>query len=719
MSFLDLNIALRYRSNEHDFPCDFLIPVLRQSVIYKRAVGFFSTSSLVDLSRGLFDMAERGGTVQLVCSPRLSEEDIKAINLGYRKRDEVIAACLQESLIAPINEFEEERLNLVATMISRGMLEIQLAFMETDTGINIYHEKMSVFIDDEGNRVAYSGSLNETDAAFCHNFESIFTFCSWKDKSQRDGVGQIEFDFDNIWENNTKKLNVIPFPKVALDRLMSYQKDAISFNSDTREYGHTQIRTPVNIAEIPSNVTLRPYQTEAVRRWFAQSCRGIMSMCTGAGKTFTAMAAAVRLGNKLNQKLGIFIVCPYIHLVSQWEEDLVEWGFSPIIAHSKSTAPAWQNALRTAFRRFRRTGTPFVCITTNDTFASNKIQPMIQSFSADENILLIVDEAHNFGTESLSACMPEHIKYRMALSATIERHMDKAGTKRLFEFFGEQCIIYGLDRAIQDGTLVPYEYYPIPVFLEDDELKRYQELSQRLKKFLVKKNGKLQISDAGKSVVYARTRLLAAARAKIPLLMSLLEPRKHEKNMLVYCGATTVEDEKCLTENRQIDVVTRKMREELHISVQRFTAEEGLAERRDIKQYFQDGLYQAITAIQCLDEGVNIPKICTAFILSSSRNPKQFIQRRGRLLRRSEGKDKAVIFDFVTLPRDLRDVVPGDYDSDRTIILGELARIHEFGQLANNRDESEALMDQIMSAYNIYINIEEETKRMEEYYGEE
>ena len=161
------------------------------------------------------------------------------------------------------------------------------------------------------------------------------------------------------------------------------------------------------------------------------------------------------------------------------------------------------------------------------------------------------------------------------------------------------------------------------------------------------------------------------------------------------------------------------MREELHISVQRFTAEEGLAERRDIKQYFQDGLYQAITAIQCLDEGVNIPKICTAFILSSSHNPKQFIQRRGRLLRRSEGKDKAIIFDFVTLPRDLREVVPEDYESDRTIILGELARIHEFGQLANNRDEAEALIDQIMGAYNIYLNIEEETKRMEEYYGEE
>ena len=717
MSFLDLNIALRYRSNEHDFPCDFLIPVLGQSIAYKRAVGFFSTSSLVDLSRGLFAMAERGGQVQLVCSPRLSDEDINAIHLGYQKRDEVIAACLQESFVAPINEFEEERLNLVATMIARGVLEIQLAFMETDTGINLYHEKMSVFIDDEGNRIAYSGSLNETDTAFRQNFESVFTFCSWKD--QRDGAEQIEFDFDNIWENNTKKLTVIPFPKVALDRIMSYKKDGISFNSDIREYGHIQSQKAANIAAIPANVTLRPYQEEAIQRWFAQSCRGIMSMCTGAGKTFTAMAAAVRLGNKLNQKLGIWIVCPYIHLVSQWEEDLIEWGFSPIIAHSKSTTSDWQGALRTAIRRFHRTGTPFVCITTNDTFAGEKMQPMIQSFTINENILLIVDEAHNFGAASLSACMPESINYRMALSATIERHMDRAGTRRLFDFFGEQCIIYDLDQAIQDGTLVPYEYHPIPVFLEDDELKRYKELSQKLKRFLVKRNGKLRVSDAGKSIIYARTRLLAAARAKIPLLMSLLEPRKQEKHMLVYCGATTVEDETYFTETRQIDIVTRKMREELHISVQRFTAEEGLAERRDIKQYFQDGLYQAITAIQCLDEGVNIPKICTAFILSNSRNPKQFIQRRGRLLRRSEGKDRAVIFDFVTLPRDLRDVLPSDYEADRTIILGELARIQEFGSLAKNRDESEILMDQIMSAYHVYLNIEEETKKMEEYYGEE
>lgn len=719
MSFLDLNIALRYRSNEHDFPRDFLIPVLSQAVLYKRAVGFFSTSSLVDLSLGLFNMAERGGKVLLVCSPRLSEEDIRAINLGYQKREEVIAACLQASLTDPINEFEEERLNLVATMIASGMMEIQLAFMAADTGINIYHEKMSVFIDAEGNRVAYSGSLNETDAAFCQNFESIFTFCSWKDKSQRDGAEQIEFDFDGIWENNTEKLNVVPFPQVALGKLMSYKKDTISFNPDTQEYGYTKIRPATRTAVVPSGITLRPYQTEAIRCWFAQSCRGIMSMCTGAGKTFTAMAAAVQLGSKLNQRLGIFIVCPYIHLVSQWEEDLVEWGFSPIIVHSKSTIPDWQSALRTAFRRFRRTGTLFVCIVTNDTFATEKMQPLIQSFSPDENILLIVDEAHNFGSASLSACMPDNIKYRMALSATIERYMDRAGTRRLFEFFGEQCIIYGLDRAIQDGALVPYAYYPIPVFLEDDELKKYQELSQKLKKFLIKKNGKLQVSDAGKSVVYARTRLLAAARSKIPLLMSLLEPRKHDKHMLIYCGAASVEDEKTLAESRQIDIVTRKMREELHISVQRFTAEEGLAERRDIKRYFQDGLYQAITAIQCLDEGVNIPKICTAFILSSSRNPKQFIQRRGRLLRRSEGKDRAVIYDFVTLPRDLRDVVSGDYETDRTIVLGELARIHEFGRLANNRDKSEILIDQIMGAYGIYIDIEEETQKMEDYYGAE
>ena len=155
------------------------------------------------------------------------------------------------------------------------------------------------------------------------------------------------------------------------------------------------------------------------------------------------------------------------------------------------------------------------------------------------------------------------------------------------------------------------------------------------------------------------------------------------------------------------------------MSAQRFTASEGLKERQNIKEYFRDGLYQVITAIKCLDEGVNIPGICTAFILSSSRNPKEFIQRRGRLLRLSPGKERAVIYDFVTLPRNLDDVDQSDYETDRSIILGELARIHEFGQLADNRIEAETLKNRIMDSYGTYIDIEEEVEKLEEYYGDE
>ena len=155
------------------------------------------------------------------------------------------------------------------------------------------------------------------------------------------------------------------------------------------------------------------------------------------------------------------------------------------------------------------------------------------------------------------------------------------------------------------------------------------------------------------------------------------------------------------------------------MSVQRFTAEEDLKERQNIKEYFQDGLYQVITAIKCLDEGVNIPGIQTAFILSSSLNPKEFIQRRGRLLRRSEGKNKAVINDFVTQPRDVDAVLPTNYNEDKSIILGELARINECGKLAANREKAEELMTHIMDSYGVYIDIEEETKKAVDYYGDE
>ena len=202
------------------------------------------------------------------------------------------------------------------------------------------------------------------------------------------------------------------------------------------------------------------------------------------------------------------------------------------------------------------------------------------------------------------------------------------------------------------------------------------------------------------------------------MLMELIENYRTANNILVYCGATSVEDDDIGEDVRQIDLVTKKLRTEYQMSVKRFTAEENLKERKNIKKYFEQGMYQAITAIKCLDEGVNIPGIQTAFIMSSSRNPKEFVQRRGRLLRKSNNKERAVIYDFITLPRNLDDVLPMDIEEDRTIIVGEIARMTEFGKLCDNPEVTDDLVNQIMTAYGYFFDVDEEMEKMEEYYGE-
>ena len=338
--------------------------------------------------------------------------------------------------------------------------------------------------------------------------------------------------------------------------------------------------------------------------------------------------------------------------------------------------------------------------------------------TSDMNVLLMADECHNLGAQSVSERLPEQIQYRIGMSATVQRHMDKKGTERLLSYFGEECIEYTLADGIRDGVLSHYEYHPVPVFLEEDELVAYAELTNRLKKFIIIEDGKTKISEAGKQILFKRSRILAGARQRADVLLELMTQYMHDDSILVYCGATTVWNNDTGSAEKQIDMITGRLKKELGMSVRRFTSQENLEERQEIKKYFKSGQYQVITAIRCLDEGVNIPGIKTAFILSSSRNPKEFIQRRGRLLRKSDNKEKAVIYDFVTLPRRLEDVLPMNFESDKSIIIGELFRMQEFAGLSDNPYEAENLMNEIMFAYGVYFDVKEEVQQMEEYYGE-
>lgn len=720
MSFLELDIQLRYRSEIHNFPKDFLIPVLAKTKIYKRGTGYFSTTALIQLSIGLCELVKNSGKIQLVCSPNLDVKDIEAIEYGYKSREAVIEEALLREIKEPVDFFEEERLNLIATLIANGNLDIRLAFLEEENRIRLYHEKIAIFEDEAGNKISFAGSANESENGLDGNFESIYTFCTWKDESQIEAVRLSENDFDLMWENETQKLCVIPFPEIVVDKLKSYKKNAIDMDLDTKQFGVSKLLKKNLPFVKPESVKLHQYQIDAINTWIENDCKGIFDMCTGAGKTFAALGAMVKLGELLEEKMAVFIVCPYIHLVSQWEEDVVNWVNVPIIiAHSKSEDREWKGNLLKAYKRFKRDGSSFVCITTNDTFSGDEIQQYVTRFQKEQNVLLIVDEAHNLGSPRMQKVVPWNIERRIALSATIKRHMDKKGTLAIENYFGNKCIEYSLERAIEEGKLVHYEYFPIPVSLSTWELEKYQLLTAKLKKYIEVKNGKMKISEAGKPIIYERTRLLAGAENKVSILKNLMMDYKDDNSMLVYCGAANVTDEETGEELRQIDRVTRMLQTELGMSVKRFTANESLAERNNIKKYFAEGQYQAVTAIKCLDEGVNIPGIKTAFIMSSSRNPKEFVQRRGRLLRQSGNKKKAIIYDFITLPRDLDDIRPDNQEEDRTIIVGEVARMNEFSRLADNPELTDSLVNEIMTNYNYFFDANEEMEKMEEYYGED
>lgn len=316
-----------------------------------------------------------------------------------------------KSIQDPITHFEEERLNLIATLISNGNLDMKIAFLEDEYGFRLYHEKIAVFVDAEGNKICYTGSANETENGLDGNFESLYTFCSWKDFSQVEAVRIAEDDFDQMWEDKMMKLHVVDFPDIVVQKLMKYKKSlGVQCNIDEEEYGYRTYLKSKQKFKIPQGIFLHSYQEEAVQEWLIRGHKGIFDMCTGAGKTFTALYAIVQLAREYEDKMAVFIVCPYIHLVSQWEEDVEKWCSVPaIIAHSKSANANWKQDLMKAYKRFRRDESPFVCITTNDTFAGEEIQQYVKRFHELQNILLIVDEAHNFGSLQMIKVMPWNI----------------------------------------------------------------------------------------------------------------------------------------------------------------------------------------------------------------------------------------------------------------------------------------------------------------------
>jgi len=719
----DLEIKSEYRSLIDNVVQDFYIPLLKEADSYKRAVGFFSSTALIEISKGIGSMAERGGHIQIVASPFLSDEDLAAIKNGYEEREKIIEGALIRSLSDEHTDYYSmQRLNLLASLIADGILDIRIAYTEDKNGIGMYHEKMGIIDDPEGNKIAFSGSMNESLTAMAVNYETIDVFCNWREGSDSNRVALKSNAFYSIWNDSEPNIKVREFSTISDALIERYRKNPPNFGLDDEQFKrimhyHRELQKasskvlPVG-ARTPADITLFPYQEEAISVWVGDNYRGIFDMATGTGKTYTGLGAISKLSEDLDDDLAVIIVCPYQHLVEQWVEDIVRFNIKPIIGYSSSAQKDWKKRLSKAVldQKIRKDKSFFCFVCTNATFTNAYVQEQISKIKSP--VLLVVDEAHNFGARSYARFLDDRFTYRLALSATLERHRDEEGTELLYNFFGKKCIEYTLDRAIEEDKLTRYKYYPALVYLNEDELAGYEQLSYEMSKCLIKdKNGRYKLNKRGELLALKRARIVAGAQEKLKALKEQIKPYAKDNNILVYCGATNVLDENAdvydidESEVRQIEAVTRILGNDLGMEVARFTSQENIETRAMIKEQFLKGdRLQAIVAIKCLDEGVNIPGIRTAFILASTTNPKEYIQRRGRVLRKAPNKDIAEIFDFVTLPRPLDEVsslTAEQAQRDKALVKNELARIKEFGRLSENSMISNELIWDIEEAYHL------------------
>lgn len=441
----------------------------------------------------------------------------------------------------------------------------------------------------------------------------------------------------------------------------------------------------------PDWVELRSYQQEAIRNWLEAEGRGILHMATGTGKTVTALLAAAHIADSLEQKLVLVVAVPYQHLVDQWADDLRDFNANPILAYQSRRN--WQPRLEREILELNNGVRDFcVVVTTHKTLSMESVRQTLRRTAGQ--IMFIADEVHHLGASHTQNALMDEFSIRLGLSATPERWYDDEGTEKLNSYFGGTVFDYGLEKAIASGALCEYYYIPHIVELQDDEMEEYMKLTGKIGRLIARQDSgsdfELEDNQTLQTVLFKRARLIGTAREKLDLLVELFDRETDPTHSLVYCsdGSTSIDD----SGERHVDATTERLRTDCGLRVERFTAREDQSERERLLEDFEAGEIQVLTSIRCLDEGVDIPATRTAYILASTSNPRQYVQRRGRILRQHDDKQFAVIHDFITVPDTNRH--PGflsdeQYNAERTLIRKELERVMTFADAARNHPDAD------------------------------
>jgi superfamily II DNA or RNA helicase len=686
MGLRDISFKPSYDSDEDDILNDFYIPALSKSTSYQRLAGFFSSSALAIAAKGICQLIKNGGTMKLVVGAKLTKQDIEAIEKGIRSREEVLSELMMKDIDSMESEFVKDHVRALAFMIANGKLEIKVVIPLATNQNNseelegIYHMKVGL-LSDGTDVVSFSGSINESKMGWLHSIEEFKVFCSWM-PGQETYITKDKEKFEKYWNGFAKRAIVLDVPTAVKNKLISM--------------------APSNIDELqlekynkPERKQLWKNQTEAIEAWVKNGYRGILAMATGSGKTLTALSAAALA----EPNVATIILVPTEPILAQWTKTEIP-KFDPyaqIIACS-SNNPEWKSILPFRLAKLRSND--------RENVAENRLYVVALLNTAagpaflkawegikPEKIQVICDEVHHIGAPFFQRCMELQSFRRLGLSATPERAWDPVGTEEITRYFGKTIYEYDLKRAIEDGRLCHYRYYPFFAFLNRQEFEEYKELSEQISVEIAKASTKrkeesdvsFKTSRKLERLLEERARIKKKAEDKVRVFRDAMQ-KIAERPLIVFC-----EDEEQLSE---IETVLK----EKGASYLVYTSRMIKWQREKALEIFRKGDTSIMLAIRCLDEGLNVPECEGCVIVASSSSEREFIQRRGRILRSLKGKI-AVLNDIIVLPAEVAD--QEDMAIAEALIRQELERVRQLVSASDNEWESRSIIREELSKYEL------------------
>ncbi len=704
----------RYSTGRKDLPIDFCELAFTNSSKLDIGLGYFSSASFNILSVGIAHFISNGGIMRMYINQHLTEEDYHLLRDNAKVEfDERILNSFLE-LKKTFSNRDEHFFKCLSFLIQNKRIEIKIVVPKTG---GLAHEKFGIFTDKENNKVAFTGSMNFTASALVSNLETIDCTCSWKSADSKERIENSEKDFYEIWNGESVGVFVFPavqfcqeivktYPDVDANELLQQERAIIAKlkAKSTKQTTKTELTKPKE-PHFPSKYPHgpRPYQIDAYKAWLKNGKKGIFAMATGTGKTITSLNCAL----EEYKKEGIYqllILVPTITLVEQWIEEISLFNFKNII-QVFSENPNWRNQIvRLEDKLNRGKKINFVIVSTYQSFTNKDFQLILSRLP--ESMILIADEAHNIGSETVRSIFRKlHVKRRIALSATPNRIYDEEGTAEIESFFDNNppyVYEFPMSKAIEEDRLMKYCYYPRLAYLNDSEMQYYADITKKLLFLFDNKTKQFKDCDKANKYLMERKRILHKASDKMRIYKNIIIEIGEER--LKYCfvyvpeGKIIGDAEEAVSNISTIETNSDNYDEKIikkmldltkevypNTTCNTYTGANTKKERNTILKGFEDGQINVLFAMKCLDEGIDVPRAEYGIFASSTGNPRQFIQRRGRLLRKHPSKTFAYIYDIVVVPAFQSPYYSDEFwEMERNLVKGELNRVAYFANLATN-----------------------------------